>query len=88
MIKEDWHISRTVSISHMLATIAMAATLFSWASDVDKRIAGNAQAIIHHRELVDQHVTAMKADITEIKRGIEKLDHKFEKLIERTNGAR
>ena len=42
-----WHLDKTISVGHLLSTIVIAVSVFSWASAVDSRVEQNAQAVIY-----------------------------------------
>lgn len=45
-----WHLDKRVNLSHIFATLALAAGMFSWGSAVDKRVA----VLETHQQQIDK----------------------------------
>jgi len=78
-VKQRWHVDKTISLSHILTTVAMIAGLFFWGSDVEKRISGNALAIQYQEKftaastkVVDSRLSEMAKDLREIRNALVK----------------
>jgi len=85
--KKEWHEKQFVSVSHMLATMAMAITLFSWASDIDKRVAENKLGIEHYKEMSQLDSENKVEVIARVERKVDKLDRKIDALMDKINGT-
>ncbi|AWF81534.1 hypothetical protein BTJ40_12260 [Microbulbifer sp. A4B17] len=82
---EHWHLSKSISITQIASIILLAAGLFTWGSDVEKRVGENAQAIKHEsamRALEQKHIAEFK---DEIRTRLQRIDSKLEQLIERAD---
>ncbi|WP_299948506.1 hypothetical protein [uncultured Microbulbifer sp.] len=80
---EHWHLSKSISITQIVSIILLAVALFTWGSDVEKRVGANAQAIKHEsqmRSLEQKHIAEFKDDI---RTRLQRIDSKLERLIER-----
>ncbi len=82
----QWHLDKTVSIGHIISTVAIALSVFSWALVMDKRIEKNAQSIeflAQNHERLEQRVDATRNEIRQDLRAINaKLDRLIEQRIE------
>ena len=75
-----WHLDKKVNISHIIATLMLAAAFFTWGSKIEQRIA-LVEASATRQAQVDQaqdqefrrYVVEMREDIHEMSRKIDKL---------------
>ncbi|MCV6612431.1 MAG: hypothetical protein OIF55_16845 [Amphritea sp.] len=67
---------KTVSISHLLTTLAMVIAGFWFVADQDKRIAENAKDIQHNQQSIQQQESRMV-------RSLDAINVKLDKLIDR-----
>ena len=75
-----WHLDKKVNLSHIVATLTLAAAMFTWGSKIEQRIA-LVEASSTRQAQVDQaqdqefrrYVVEMRADIREMSRKIDKL---------------
>lgn len=81
----QWHLDKTISVGHLLSTLVIAVSVFSWASALDRRVEKNAQSIMYlTQQQVEnkQSVENLRSEIRQDLRGINnKLDRLTEKLI-------
>ena len=79
---DPWHISRAVSLTHILSTITIIGALFIYFSDVNGRVASNAQNIQHLQttRADDQVRTEKKFD--EIRGYMTRIENKLDRVIE------
>lgn len=47
----QWHMKKEVNLAHVITTVALVVSGFWYFSDLDKRIASNAQEIEHVKQL-------------------------------------
>lgn len=80
--KDDgaWHLDKKVNISHIVATLTLAAAAFTWGSKIEQRIAlveahGTRQAQVDQAQDQEfrRYVVEMREDIHELSRKIDKL---------------
>lgn len=72
--RRHWHLDKTISVGHLLSTVVIAVSVFSWASAVDRRVEQNAQAIDYlKREQVrqSQNITGIRTEFKNDFRQIE-----------------
>ena len=75
-----WHLDKKVNLSHIVATLTLAAAIFTWGSKIEQRIA-LVEASATRQAQVDQaqdqefrrHVVEMRDDIRELSRKLDKL---------------
>lgn len=80
--KANWHLDKTISVGHLVSTLVIAVSVFSWAMALDKRVEQNSLAIAHLKE---QQATEQKRiqDIRqEIKQDLRDINTKLDRLIE------
>lgn len=77
-----WHLDKKVNISHIIATLMLAAAIFTWGSNIEQRVA-LVEATTARQEQVD---TAQNAEArryaVEVREDIRDLSRKIDKLIE------
>lgn len=60
--RRGWHLDKTLSVSHLLTTVAIAGSIFIWASKMEQRI-----LVLETRlDSTTQSVNATQADIKEL----------------------
>ena len=79
---DPWHISRAVSLTHILSTITIIGALFIYFSDVNGRVNSNALNIQHLQttRADDQVRTDKKFD--EIRGYMLRIENKLDRVIE------
>ena len=79
---EPWHISRAVSITHILSTVTIIGALFIYFSDMNGRVASNTLNIQHLQttRADDQVRTDKKFD--EIRGYMLRIESKLDRVIE------
>lgn len=71
----------TVNITHILTTIGLIVTLFTWGSDVKEMLARHDEAITSLKD-------AQIRDGTDVKQQLLELNRKIDRLIERSSTRR
>lgn len=80
--KASWHLDKTISVGHLVSTVIIAVSVFSWAVTLDKRVEQNSLSITHLKE---QQVTDRKQVQemrSEIKQDLRDINAKLDRLIE------
>lgn len=92
--KKHFTLDPTVNISHILATLTMAASIFLWGNAMDRRVAVlEEKAHSQEKRDVQQDSSAasalllLRADFADLKGEIRETNRKVERYIE-SNGAR
>ena len=81
--RRQWHLDKTFNISHILTTLAIAGSMFTYANNMDKRVAVleeriNTQTVVAHRaqqdmkDLADEvkfELRALRGEIVELIKG-------------------
>lgn len=81
--RREWHLDKTVSIGHIISTLVIALSLFSWALTIDKRVEQNAQSIeflAQNHKRLENHVDSTR---NEIRQDLRAINAKLDRLIER-----
>lgn len=77
-----WHLDKKVNISHIIATLMLAAAIFAWGSKIEQRVA-LVEAGTSRQSNIDQtQDQEMRRYVVEIRQDIRDLSHKIDKLIE------
>lgn len=80
---EQWHLDRKVSVTHIVSTLMIVASLFLWGGNIERRIDLNAKDIEQVREMQSRNWQANKEAWKDLKSSIEKMNGKLDRLIER-----
>jgi len=86
--RRAWHLDKTISVGHLLSTVVIAISVFSWASAVDRRVEQNAQAIKYLSKEQTEGQNRLDALRSEIKTDLRSINAKLDRLIERQRGGR
>ncbi|MDE1463359.1 hypothetical protein [Spartinivicinus poritis] len=79
---KHWHLDRTVSITHIISTIAVVVSLFAWGGSIDKRIDQNAQTIKHLTELQQRQENRINEVKSEIRSDLKIINGKLDRMME------
>ena len=83
----SWHLDKKVNISHIIATLMLAAAMFTWGGKIEQRIA-LVEASATRQAQVDQgQDQEFRRYVVEMRDDIHELSRKIDKLIE-TRGQR
>jgi len=80
--RRGWHVDRTLNISHILGTIVLALSAFSWANAIDKQVAMTQQQVdfLQKQQLEEsQKLTSFR---TEIRDDLRTISVKMDAAIE------
>lgn len=80
--RREWHLDKTVSTGHIISTLVIAMSVFSWALAKDKRVEQNAQNIeflTQNHKRLEHHVNATR---NEIRQDLRVINAKLDRLIE------
>ena len=80
---EHWHLDRKVSITHIISTIMVIASLFVWGGGIERRIELNAKDIQQVREIQNRNWDANREALKDLKSSLDKVNNKLDRLIER-----
>ena len=86
--RRHWHLDKKVNLSHMVATLGLAAALFTWANTVERRIDANTLGIIHSKELVELEQRNVKSAVNRVDTKVDQVNSKLDKLIESNQNYR
>ena len=84
--RREWHLDKNVSIGHIVSTLIIAMSVFSWAMAIDKRVEQNAQSITfltYNQKRVENRVDLTRQ---EIRQDLQAINSKLDRLIERQIG--
>lgn len=81
--RRSWHLEKTVSISHIISTIAIAGSMFVYINKMDTRIALLEQQS-HQQAQIDQRQDIAQSDaVREVRENMKAINEKLDRLIER-----
>lgn len=80
--KRSWHLDKTISVGHLVSTLVIAISVFSWAVTLDKRVEQNSIAIVHLKEQQANEQKRLQELRQEIKQDLRDINHKLDRLIE------
>jgi|AntRauTorckE5430_2_1112549.scaffolds.fasta_scaffold68407_2 hypothetical protein len=79
---EPWHISRAVSLTHILSTVTIIGALFIYFSDVNGRVNSNALSIQHLQTTRDDDQVRTDKKFDEIRGYMLRIESKLDRVIE------
>lgn len=82
--REPWHISRAVSVTHILSTITIVGALFIYLSDQNQRISTNENNILHLQDTQQEDRKAAERRYDDFRTDLRSIDKKLDRLIEYT----
>ena len=80
--KRSWHLDKTISVGHLVSTLVIAISVFSWAATLDKRVEQNSIAIVHLKEQQANEQKRLQELRQEIKQDLRDINQKLDRLIE------
>lgn len=80
--KANWHLDKTISVGHLVSTLVIAVSVFSWAMALDKRVEQNSLAISHLKEQQATEQKRIQELRQEIKQDLRDINSKLDRLIE------
>ena len=80
--KRSWHLDKTISVGHLVSTLVIAISVFSWAITLDKRVEQNSIAIVHLKEQQANEQKRLQELRQEIKQDLRDINSKLDRLIE------
>ena len=80
--KRSWHLDKTISVGHLVSTLVIAISVFSWAVTLDKRVEQNSIAIVHLKEQQANEQKRLQELRQEIKQDLRDINQKLDRLIE------
>lgn len=82
--QEPWHISRAVSITHILSTITIVGALFVYLSDQNSRVSNNELNIMHLQEAQVEDRKSAERRYDDFRTDLRGINTKLDRLIEYT----
>ena len=77
-----WHVDRKVNISHIIATLMLAAAIFTWGSKIEQRIALVESSQNNQSKIDTAQDQEFRRYVVEMREDIRDLSRKIDKLIE------
>jgi hypothetical protein len=81
-----WHLDKKVNLSHIVATLMLAAAIFTWGSKIEQRIALVESASQRQASIDQAQDQEFRRYVVEMRDDIRELSRKIEKLIETRGG--
>ena len=73
-MSQDWHIEKSVSVGHLLTTVVIAASVFMYFGELDKKVSANSQSIEFLKE-------QRQEDLQRIEKNLDGINKKLDKLV-------
>lgn len=80
--KRSWHLDKTISVGHLVSTLVIAISVFSWAVTLDKRVEQNSIAITHLKEQQQLEQRRIELMRNELREDLRDINAKLDRLIE------
>lgn len=80
--RREWHLDKTVSVGHLISTLVIGISVFSWAIALDKRVEQNSIQIQLIKEQQHLEAARVKALRTELRSDLRDINHKLDRIIE------
>lgn len=81
--RRQWHLDKTVSISHLITTVSLVVTAIWWAATLDKRMAILEAAQAYQVQRNDQIEHAMREMASQNRDDIKAINAKLDRIMER-----
>jgi hypothetical protein len=81
--RRQWHLDKTFNISHILTTVAIAGSMFTYANNMDKRVAVLEERVNTQTEVAQRAQQDMKDLTGEVKFELRALRGEILELIKR-----
>ena len=83
MSDEHWHLSRSISLSHMLTTVALVISGVVYVGDIDTKVEKQGIQIESLQKEVERQRDDTKQMFGQLRDDMKGIDQKLDKLIER-----
>ena len=81
-----WHLDKKVNISHIIATLMLAAAIFTWGSKIEQRIALVEASATRQAQVDQAQDQEFRRSVVEMREDIRELSRKIDKLIDSRGG--
>lgn len=81
-----WHLDKKVSLSHIVATLTLAAAIFTWGSKIEQRIALVEASSTRQAQVDQAQDQEFRRSVVEMREDIRELSRKIDKLIDSRGG--
>lgn len=82
MDQKNWQLEKTINVGHLLTTLVIGLSAFSWASTVEKKVDQNALSI-EFLSAEQKREERLRIDLrTEIKEDLDSINEKLDRIIE------
>lgn len=82
--KRHWHLDKTVSITHIISTLAIAGSVFVWASTLEQKVERNSQTIAFIMEQQKEERIKLETMRIELRQDFKSVNDKLDRIIEKT----
>ncbi len=83
--REPWHISRAVSITHIMSTVLIAGALFTYLSDQNNKISNNQLNIQHLQQTQVSDRQSAEKRYDDFRTDLRVINSKLDRLIQYTS---
>ena len=79
--ESQWHLSKTINISHILTTATVVIAVLAWFNTMDKRVSSNSQAIQYLSGEQTRTVERIETLRIEVREDLKGIDSKLDQII-------
>lgn len=81
--EERWHLSKAVDAGHIITTVLIVISIFTYIGSFDKRLAEAELKIVHLKEAQVAQIARSDAKFRELKVDLKEINSKLDRIIER-----
>ena len=88
-VTKHWHLDKRVNVTHLLATVTLAASMFAWAASIDRRLSLTEQSLInvssyHARQdyEAERNTRFLKEEMNLLRQDIKDQTKKIDRILE------
>lgn len=82
MSQEQWHLSKSINIGHLITTAMVVISVFAYINSFDKRLTENELEVTHIKEVAKANLTRNDEKYRELKSDLKEINRKLDRLIE------
>ena len=81
-MQPHWHLDKRLNVGHILTTIIIAGSMFTWASGMEARMARLSTDVANIKSTQADKDEALRREMSYLRSSIDKLSDKLDRLIE------
>lgn len=85
--RSPWHMDRSISITHIVTTVTISASVMIWAMKMDTRVSVLEMQAIHQTETDHRQDKDVQDRMQLVRDDLRDINHKLDRLVEGKSGA-